>query len=577
MKLLKLYSDNPDFKEIIFKPGLNIVAGLQLSSFAKDSYNGIGKSSSLSLLHLMFGGSFDDKSPSDVGFKSFLSSYGTMHLDFMVGSVPYIISKNFAESAYYLNNEKISKSAYPKKLRSLISACNTFDMNFKPLFNMFARRYLPGRNYYAGALTQQGQQPNDYYQMLYNLVLLGLDTSLITKNKKIAEDIRKLKNTEQVLNKQKVLINESDLLDLEEERDRLIEAKANFIIALNYDDLKHQADELTQEMAVYRNKIYTNEKDIRKRIMTLDASRDEAIDIAKITEIYKESEFHFPDKVAVRLKDAQDFHIRIQEARKDRLKDQISELRENNKYLQTKLANIEAMRDKILKDLDSKGALEEYNSIGERIRTLDADIAELTSYQTLLAKFEKDKAKLELDKATVKAESVKYLEEQKVKLKDVETKFRSFVKRFYTDHGGRLSVTNSKDAQYLYNIEPHIHKDGSQGVNEVKIFCYDLLLFSLNPNALGFLAHDSCIFSGMDPRQKATMFKVVLEAVNQSGLQYFVNMNKDTYEQILGNEGLDEDDECVLNNNERAQIIHGTVLELYDADPKHTLFGRTFG
>ena len=330
-------------------------------------------------------------------------------------------------------------------------------------------------------------------------------------------------------------------------------------------------------MAVYRNKIYTNEKDIRKRIMTLDASRDEAIDIAKITEIYKESEFHFPDKVAVRLKDAQDFHIRIQEARKDRLKDQISELRENNKYLQTKLANIEAMRDKILKDLDSKGALEEYNSIGERIRTLDADIAELTSYQTLLAKFEKDKAKLELDKATVKAESVKYLEEQKVKLKDVETKFRSFVKRFYTDHGGRLSVTNSKDAQYLYNIEPHIHKDGSQGVNEVKIFCYDLLLFSLNPNALGFLAHDSCIFSGMDPRQKATMFKVVLEAVNQSGLQYFVNMNKDTYEQILGNEGLDEDDECVLNNNERAQIIHGTVLELYDADPKHTLFGRTFG
>ncbi|MBY8309281.1 DUF2326 domain-containing protein [Vibrio fluvialis] len=577
MKLLKLYSDNPDFKNIIFKPGLNIVAGLQLSSLAKDSYNGIGKSSSLNLLHLMFGGSFDDKSPSDMGFKSFLSNYGTMHLDFMVGSVRYTISKNFAESDYYLNNEKISKTAYPKKLSSLVSSCKKFDMNFKPLFNMFARRYLPGRNYYAGALTQQGQQPNDYYQMLYNLVLLGLDTSLIKKNKKIAEDISKLKKTEQVLNKQKVSINESDLLDLEEERDRLTEAKTNFIIALNYDDLKRQADELTQEMAIYRNKIYSNEKDIRKRAMTLEASRDEAIDIAKVKEIYEESEFHFPEKVAVRLKEAQDFHIKIQKGRKERLKDQIAELREINKHLQSKLASIEAMRDKILKDLDSKGALEEYNSIGERIRTLDADIAELTSYQTLLAKFEKDKAKLELDKATVKAESVKYLEEQKVTLKNVETKFRSFVKRFYTDHGGRLSVTNSKDAQYLYNIEPHIHKDGSQGVNEVKIFCYDLLLFSLNPTALGFLAHDSCIFSGMDPRQKATMFKVVLDAVNKAGLQYFVNMNKDTYEQVLANDGLDDDDESILTDEEKAQIIDGTILELYDSDPKNTLFGRTFG
>ncbi|MGT0150105.1 hypothetical protein ACT691_13605 [Vibrio metschnikovii] len=89
-------------------------------------------------------------------------------------------------------------------------------------------------------------------------------------------------------------------------------------------------------------------------------------------------------------------------------------------------------------------------------------MVELTSYQTLLAKFEKDKAKLELDKATVKAEAIKYLESHQAKLKDVETKFRSFVKRFYTDHGGRLAVTNSKDAQYLYDIEPYIHKDGSQ-------------------------------------------------------------------------------------------------------------------
>ncbi|MGT0150104.1 hypothetical protein ACT691_13600 [Vibrio metschnikovii] len=128
-------------------------------------------------------------------------------------------------------------------------------------------------------------------------------------------------------------------------------------------------------MAVYRNQIYTNDKEIRKRVQTLEASRDEAIDIAKVSEIYKESKFHFPEKISVRLKEAQDFHIKIQKGRKSyRLKSQIADLQEQNKHLQRRLERIESMRDRILKDLDSKGALEEYNSINERIRTLDADI-----------------------------------------------------------------------------------------------------------------------------------------------------------------------------------------------------------
>ncbi|ANU36255.1 DUF2326 domain-containing protein [Vibrio scophthalmi] len=577
MKLLKLYSDNPGFKEIPFEPGLNIVAGLQSSSLAKDSYNGIGKSTSLNLIHLMFGGSFDEKIPSDKKLKAFLSTYGNLYLDFTIGSVNYTIRKNFAENDFYLNNQKIVKTNFPKKLYEILPACNRFDIKFKSIFNMFARRYLPERNYYAGALTQQGQQPHDYYQMMYNLSLLGIDTSLLKKNRLIAEELNQLKATEKSLNKQKVTINESDLLDLEEERERLLQAKANFIIAKNYDELKRRADELTQTMSQLRSEIYTNEQNIRKKNQILMASRDEVVDLAKIEEIYNEAEFHFPERVTVRLKEAQDWHIKIQKNRKERLRDQIADARESNKYLEANLTSYESKRDEILKDLDSKGALEEYNSIVERIRTVENNIAELNSYQTVLAQFEKDRARLELDKAKVKADSVKYLEDNKEKLKEVETIFRSFVKRFYHEHGGRLSITNSKDAQYLFNIEPHIHKDGSQGVNEVKIFCYDLLLFSLNPSILGFLAHDSCIFSGVDPRQKATMFKLVLDVIKKNDLQYFVNINKDTYEQIINSEGVDSDDESVLTTDEKELIKKGTVLELFDADPAQTLFGQTFG
>lgn len=59
MKLLILRSNNVKFKTIKFKDGLNILAGLQLSSAEKKTYNGIGKSFSLTLLHLLLGAKLD--------------------------------------------------------------------------------------------------------------------------------------------------------------------------------------------------------------------------------------------------------------------------------------------------------------------------------------------------------------------------------------------------------------------------------------------------------------------------------------------------------------------------------------
>ncbi len=596
MKLLKLYSDNPNFKTIVFKPGLNIVAGLQSSSLSTDSYNGIGKSSSLNLIHLMFGGSFDEKISSEKKLKAFLSTYGDFYLKFSVGTVVYEIRKNFSQTDFFLNEEKINKTNYPKKLNEILLLKNKIDFNFKPLFNMSARRYLPEKSYYSGALTQQGQRSNDYYQVLYNLVLLGIDTTLVKKNKIIADELSKLRKTEQLLNKQKLNINEEDYLDLKDELCKLLYAKENFIIAKNYDDLKRSADELTLSMASLRNELHSNERDINKKNRILQTSIDDVLDISKVTNIYNEAKFHFQEQVTIRLEQAENFHLNIQKARKTRLKEEVLELIDKNNIINQKLDIIEAKRDKLLKDLDSSGALEEYNSIVERIRTIDKDISELTSYQTVLTQFEKDKARLELDKAVIKDESITFLAENKGHLDDIESMFRDLVKRFYRGYGGSFKVTNSKNAQYLYDIEPHIPKDGSQGINEVKIFCYDMLLVALNPNLIGFIAHDSCIFSGVDPRQVATMFKVVLEMVKQHDLQYFVNINKNTYDALLNDDaskeiheilaGVDTSDfehnivsmfQPILTETDKAAVKLSTVLELFDAKPENTLYGKIFG
>ena len=569
MKLLKLYSDNPSFKTINFNPGLNIIAGLQSSDKIKDSVNGIGKSSSLQLLHLLFGGSFEEKSASDKRLREFLSQYGNFYLDFSVGSTKYSIRKNFSESNFYINEEKIAKTAYPKKLNSILNANNNIKFNFKALFNIFARRYLPERNYYSGALTQQGQPSTDYYQILYNITLLGIDTTLIEKNKKLTEEISKLKKTEEILKKQKITINDANLLDLKDEVLKLTEDKNNFIIAKNYDSLKSSADELTREMNKLRNVIYSVTKEANKKIDLLNASDDKVINLSRVNEIYHEAKFFFPEKITKQLSEAEEFHVKIQESRKSRLRVQIKELIQESTYCRDELNQLEKERDLIIKDLDSKGALEEYNSIVERVRTLESEISELTSYQTCLTKFEKTKAELELQKAKIKTESIIQLEENEEHIQEIESTFRKIVKELYNGHGGSFKITNSKNAQYLYDIEAHIPKDGSQGINEVKIFCYDFLLFKLNPKVLGFIAHDGCIFSGVDPRQITTMFKIIIKNIQENDLQYFVNMNKDVYDMVIN-------DQSKLSEDDKKNIKQGTVLKLYDASPESTLFGYTF-
>jgi len=596
MKLLKLYSDNPNFKTIEFKLGLNIVAGLQSSSLSTDSYNGIGKSSSLNLIHLMFGGTLDEKIPSERKLKVFLSTYGNFYLEFSVASVTYEIRKDFSQNDFFLNEEKINKTNFPNKLNEIFSLKKKIDFSFKALLNMSARRYLPEKNYYAGALTQQGQRTNDYYQVLYNLTLLGIDTSLVKKNKVIADELSKLRKTEQLLNKQKLAINDEDYLDLKDELSRLLIAKEHFIIAKNYDDLKRSADELTLSMAGFRNELHANERNINKKNIILQTSVNDALDISQVKKIYNEAKFHFQEQVTKQLEQAESFHLNIQKARRTRLKEEVLELVEKNNILIKKLQIIADKRDKLLKDLDSSGALEEYNSIVERIRTIDKDISELTSYQTVLTQFEKDKARLELDKAVIKDESIKFLADNKEHLDTIESIFRGLVKRFYRGHGGSFKVTNSKNAQYLYDIVPHIPKDGSQGINEVKIFCYDMLLATLNSNLIGIVAHDSCIFSGVDPRQVATMFKVVLDMVKEYDLQYFVNINKNTYDALLKYDASKEVHEVLsevdTSNIERRTVVEfkpilteankvdvreSTILELFDAKSENTLFGKVFG
>jgi len=570
MKLLKLTSTNPKFRTIKFEDGLNIVVGTQLTKEQKKSINGIGKSMSLSLIHYLFGSDF--KTKAEKILEEYLSKYGDFILTFTHNNINYTIEKNFSYKHFFINGDKILKTNYPKKLNNIFFGVEESKPTFRQIFNCFARRYSSNVSYYSNILTQQSRPLEDYYQQYTNLYLLGIDLKLVQKSFNIKDKLSKLDKANKTIKEYKKALDNSNLNDIKDEIKRLSEQLDNFIIAENFDKLKQEADDLTNKLNNLRNRIFINSSKLKRKENNFEISKNTEIDITKIEELYREANFFFEDKIIKRLENTQKFHTDLINNRKKRLSIEIKDLKILLENLEIEKNTISHKRDSLLKDLNNCGALEERDSLKDRIKTLEAEQTDLEKYEHILSDFKKDKSNLEVEEALVKQESISYLEKNHKLFDEIEKTFRSLVKQFYDNQGGSFKIEEAQTAKYLFNIYTHIPKEGSQGVGEVKIFCYDVLLYLLNENLLGFLAHDGCIFSEMDRRQKSTIFKVILQLLEKGNLQYFVNIGDNTLNEIL-----DESNEIeILTKSEKDFIKNSIRQELSDKEPKDWLFGESF-
>lgn len=570
MQLLKLTSSNPKFNTINFKKGLNIVVGTQLTQEQKKSINGIGKSMSLSLIHYLFGSSF--KSKSEIKLKEYLSKYGEFELSFIHNQNEHIIKKNFSQTDFFIDGKKITQRQYPKELNKLFLGNLDAKPSFKQILNCFARKHSSETSYYSNILTQQARPIEDYYQRYTNLFLLKMDLKLVEESYSVKNNLEKLEKAKITIQEYKKALDSSNINDLKDEIIKLETQLKNFIIAENFDLLKQMADDLTAQLNEIRNKIFFNDKTLKRKELSLEESKTTNIDNSKIENIFNEANFFFKENVTKRLEQAQEFHTNLISNRKKRLTIEINELKLLLIKLQADKEIISTERDSILKDLNNSGALEERDSIKDRIKTLENKKNDLEKYENILNDFKKDKSNLDVRNAVLKQESIVYLEKNQKGHNEIEKIFRDLVKQFYDNQGGSFKIEETTSAKYLFNINSHIPKEGSQGVGEVKIFCYDVLLYLLNKNLLNFLAHDGCIFSEMDPRQKTTIFKVILELVKDDNFQYFLNIGENTLNEILD----DNNQINILTEVEKEIIKNSIRLTLSDKEEKNWLFGESF-
>ncbi|CAD7288293.1 hypothetical protein LMG7974_00916 [Campylobacter majalis] len=559
MTLLSLICDNPRFKTLNFNKDLNIVVGKQLNQEQKDTVNGIGKSLSLEMLHYMLNASISQK------MQEFLKDYGTFKLSFVHDNNGYVIEKNFKDNKWVINDKNYNKTNYANELNKIFSnTINSNKISFRQVFNCFARR-----SGYYDYLRQQNMDKNDYGQRLVNLFLLGIDIKLQEENHKLKEALNSLKTAKKELENYEKQVPKKNIKDIEDEIQRIQENLNQFVVAKNYSELKERANRLTENLNNIRNEIYKLQRSMALKKANLATSENINIDIEEIKKIYDEAKIFFEDKILKRLDEAQNFHNQLAKSRKDRISVEIDEIRQELKRLEDNMEDIGNQRDQLLKDLKNSGALEERDALKDRILTLEKEKKDLEIYSATLENFQKDKTNIDYKIAEIKKNAVKYMEDDKLKLDTIENKFRDIVKKFYNNNGGSLKITMTNDAKNLFNIDAEIPKDGSFSIGNVKTFCYDILLYMLNPDILGFLAHDGELFSEMDKRQKATIFKIILDQVKSGNLQYFVNIGDASFNEILN------DDTGILSDEDKKLIESKVILQISE-DPHTWLFGQKF-
>lgn len=570
MYLTKLTANKPSFHTINFKEGMNfIVGGVQDKQNNKNkTYNGVGKSLIIKIIHFCLGS--DTVKP----FEDKLNDW-EFSLEFRIDEEEYIVTRSCSkQNKIKFNGEEISLKEYRNWLGDKLFNLNRYNMKYLTYRSLISRFIRPSK-YSYDSYDKYIFKEKEYSQNICNSYLLGLDVNLINTKRELIENKKKIVDTKNIFEKDATIkaFFEKDekidvsIIDLEQNILKLENELKKFKIADNYYEIRKEADDQQIELNKFENEILLIENAIKNINNSLDINMD--VSTNKIIEMYSEAKVKLNDLVIKELQEVEEFHKKLIENRTKRLLKQKKDLLKREKEKEEKRNNIARDYDKNMKLLGAYGALEEYNALNNKLAQYNAKLEKLNNYKDLLENYKNEITNINIALEQQNKETNEYLRE----CKDIKEKniliFRNLIQRFYPNKKGGIQIENNEgDGLNRFIISASIEDDTSDGVNGIKIFCYDYtIMINRFNHKVRFLFHDSRLFSDIDPRQKFECIKIAQEYTKKFRFQYIVSLNEDFLDTIKG----------VLEEKEYEEvekIIHDdTVLQLTDKDEEGKLLG----
>lgn len=338
----------------------------------------------------------------------------------------------------------------------------------------------------------------------------------------------------------------------------------NFQVAENYEEIVKKSQHTKSQWNEARNNLLALESSLRN----IEKSLVEQPDLTSndVIDLYNKAKHELPDSVKKQLDDVTEFHEKLVLSRNQRLVAEKQKISRSINELALQIAELEKKKDEFMHYLGSHGALTEYEALVNRLNECNRIAEKLSGYKELTHEYKRraQECKLELDKEIIR--TTEYLEISKTHLNMLSDRFRSMAKRVYPNHLSGLTIENNEGENLeRFNIEAHIHGDASDGISETKLFCFEMTILTTQKNhKMKFLAHDSRLYHGIDPRQRIEIFRIASEYCTKQGLQYIAAINEDNLESMREVMDEKEYDDLFMKNR---------ILELTDESDEGKLLG----
>ena len=545
--ILSVRSNMPSFKAVEFTPGFNVIlADRTKESTRGDSRNGLGKTTLFEIVHFCLGAGtrrnqgllvaplegwtftlelqIEDRSlavtrstdqPSRVqlqGDVDDLANVGERQLDGLAVRIPDW-NTYLGEQLFGLSLEE-PPPKYPPTFRSL--------------FSYLVRR---DRDAFSSPFIHYRVQ-REWDKQVNNAFLLDLAWQH-------AGELQQLKDNGSALNELRRAARDGllqgligNLGNLEAERTRLdseirqrSETLQSFRVHRQYAEIEQEANELTSGIQQMSNANITDGRLVDLYISSLQDDQDPDID--ELLEVYQEVGVTMPNIVRRRLEEVQDFHRQIVANRRAYLQSEIQRIESGRSQRGLDLQAAIERRAQLLRVLQTHGALQEFTALNELHMDLVSRRNDVDNRISNLQRFEQGRSEVRVDRELLLQTARRDFEERREGRATAINLFNSNSQALYSAPGNL--VVNIADTGFTFDVD--ILRSGSQGINSMKIFCYDLMLAQLwatKQPSPRLLMHDSTIFDGVDERQIAQSLELAHQEAENKGFQYVCALNSDT-------------------------------------------------
>ncbi len=537
----KLSSPLQEFKEVKFRPGLNLfIAEKSQGSSATDSRNGAGKSSLIEILHFTLGLS---RLTDSVLRHSALSAYSfDLTLDWRNTADAVSVHRSLSKRSHVMLSPNVANATQlvgTATIREWTNAIGRDLFNLpeehpgvssRALISLYIRR--DSQHGFDDPVSTFARQT--ITEATNNVAyLLGLNWRLISGYQGIASRERLRKELKRATKDPVfglVVGSASELrgqvVAAGKRVGELDEQLREFKVVPEYESIQQKADDIDE--SIRRSRL----RDAADRRNLADLQRSVAADYepdtSYVERVYRELGRVLPGEIRKSYDDVLAFHDSITSNRRAYLETEINAVRERLQKRTQQRAVLGVEHSKLLELLSQGGALDAYSTLSNQHATARAQLETLTSRLDTAKKLEATQAEIKQERLSLQQQISRDLDERAPQIDEINALFQSFVGSLYSPD--RDAFVEIVPLETSLRIRPHIGGENSRGIGKMVIFCFDLtwaVLAHRGGRGPDFLVHDSHMFDGVDERQVARALQLSNRVCEAEGLQYIVTMNSD--------------------------------------------------